>query len=193
LRTSLSQWPCALRPEQVLPDELALRKSGYRSLQAVCAERGGVREEVLQQGHDALLWQGRLLPEEPLVLRDREDTEVLPAGAEVRDPDPAGRHRRQARNCRDLLSARAVSRQPQALLPARSGCAVRRRTKRRSRPQPVLLPDGTDLRLGRQSNVLPEERHSRVADLLQRQMRRHPLRRAELRYLQQRLRLGHLS
>jgi hypothetical protein len=89
VRAALPERPGALRPAEVLPHQLAVRQSVHGALQALRAERGRVREEVLQPGHDPLLRRGRLLSQEPLVLREREHADVLSRGTEVRDPDPA--------------------------------------------------------------------------------------------------------
>jgi hypothetical protein len=98
LRSSLPGRASTLRQGHVLPEELALREPFHRPLQALRAVRGGVRPQVLRQADDSLLREGRLLPEEPLVLRDRQEAGVLSSAAEVRGSDPPGEHRDQARD-----------------------------------------------------------------------------------------------
>jgi hypothetical protein len=75
---------------EVLPDELALRQSLDGPLQALRPERGGMRAEVLQPQDVSLLWEGGVLPEQPLVLRDGGQADLLPARPEVRGADPRG-------------------------------------------------------------------------------------------------------
>ena len=183
LREALLSGPRAVRSLEVLPEELALRES-FHGLCKRCAPN---QEECLRKCCDkrttALLRQGGLLPDEPLVLQQREHAGLLSARREVRDPDPRGEHRDHARDCRDLLSGGALPRQPEALLPTRPGSAQLPRSAGRAGTQPVLLPEGSDVRIGREPDVLPAKRHPRLADLLERPVRRHPLRPRQLRIL----------
>ena len=117
LHEALSPRPGVVRPGQVLPAEMALRQRAQRALQALPLQRGGVREQVLRPPHLALLRRGRLLPEEPLVLRERPAAGLLPAPHEVRDPDPPRQHRHPSADARDLLPGRASQQQSEALLP----------------------------------------------------------------------------
>ena len=116
------------------PPKMALPEPEHGPLQAVPPERGGVREQVLRSEHVALLRQGRVLPEEPILLRQRQEAGVLPAADEVRRPDPPREHRRQAGDGGDLLSAGAPQQQPEALLPGRPGGAQQSRACASRRP-----------------------------------------------------------
>ena len=125
LRATLRAGAGVVRPRQVLPAQVALRQRAHGALQAVPAERGGVQDEVLRPPHVALLRRGRLLPEEPIVLRQRfgagRIAGLLPAADEMRDPDPAREHRHRAEDAGDLLPHRTLQHAAEALLPAREG------------------------------------------------------------------------
>ncbi len=171
LRPPLPSGPRALRQGQVLPEELALRKPLHRPLQAVRAERGGVRSQVLRQADDSLLRQSRLLPEEPPVLQCRRGPGVLPTSRQVQDPDPTRGHRRRAGNTADLLSARPGQYESRPLLSAGTGGAQQPRFPDTApRHQPILLSARSGLWIG-----------------LGQGLRRSPIRLTKLRKLRQRV------
>ena len=171
LRPPLPSGPRALRQGQVLPEELALRKPLHRPLQALRAERGGVRSQVLRQADDSLLRQSRLLPEEPPVLQCRRRPGVLPASQQVQDPDPTRGHRRRAGNTADLLSARPGQYESRPLLSAGTGGAQQPRFPDTApRHQPILLSARSGLWIG-----------------LGQGLRRSPIRLTKLRKLRQRV------
>jgi hypothetical protein len=146
----------ALRTVDVLPDELALRQSVDRPLQAVREESGGMRAQVLQQADDSVLRDRRLLSEEPLVLLRRlGPPDMLPATREVRHPNPSRQRWRRSPHSCDLLSTRAVRPEGEDLLSRRTGRIDGPRDQGQPRAQPLLLPGRPDLWLGSGDDLLP--------------------------------------
>jgi hypothetical protein len=169
--------PGVVRQGQLLPAELEVHQREHGALQALLAQRGGVRKEVLRPKDESLLRKGRLLPEGPIVLRHGQDAALLPVRPEVCDSDPRRRHRRETRHGVHLLPLRPLQQEPRALLPARPGRTQHTRLPDpAARHQPVLLSAWPDLWIRCEQDL-----------------REHAIGFPELRQLRERLRVRNLS